>query len=558
MKKVFILLSVMVTIFCMNINNIFAKETKEYPYYIKSYNIDLNVNDDYTVNVTETIKVEFNKESRGFVKYIPSKGYYVDETGNKKKYSLTLENLTVNDKSKLSNKNDEYVINIYSDKAFDKEETFIIKYDLKYKSLERILFLNIIDTRWSSTIENAKFNIKLPKVVSEDEIFITRGNIYSTDTNNIIYEYEDNTIKGKLSSKLDPYEGIRFSSYVATNYFNKSTTASNYDFILIFIMFINVIFVYVLWYRNGKDYITLASSEYYPINDYNSLEFAYIKNECKNISDKEISSLIIYLANKGFIKIERDFNKITLIKRKNYNKTNEIERVFMRELFKNGNTFLIENGNKEYKGILKRIKKLINTKENKLIVMEEKSLYLKIVPMILGILNVIITLIVVGASMSILTFLLTVIVTSFGFYLLTISLLNKPSIKKQIMIVFGIALIVLVGSLTVYGILNSSAYLLFYYIIGMLFYSLIVMFVYLMPKRSKDGNILYSNVINFKKFILSLNEDMIKTLYKTDKNYFYNVFAYAYALDIEEDFIRKYEKIYKIELPKWYEDKTNN
>lgn len=558
MKKIFILLSVMVTIFCMNINNIFAKETKEYPYYIKSYNIDLNVNDDYTVNVTETIKVEFNKESRGFVKYIPSKGYYVDETGNKKKYSLTLENLTVNDKSKLSNKNEEYVINIYSDKAFDKEETFIIKYDLKYKSLERILFLNIIDTRWSSTIENAKFNIKLPKVVSEDEIFITRGNIYSTDTNNIIYEYEDNTIKGKLSSKLDPYEGIRFSSYVATNYFNKSSTASNYDFILIFIMFINVIFVYVLWYRNGKDYITLASSEYYPINDYNSLEFAYIKNECKSISDKEISSLVIYLANKGFIKIERDFNKITLIKRKNYNKTNEIERVFMRELFKNGNTFLIENGNKEYRSILKRIKKLINTKENKLIVMEEKSLYLKIVPMILGILNVIITLIVVGASMDILTFLLTVVVTSFGFYLLTIGLLTKPSIKKQIMIVFGITLIVLVGSLTVYGILNSSAYLLFYYIIGMLFYSLIVMFVYLMPKRSKDGNILYSNVINFKKFILSLNEDMIKTLYKTDKNYFYNVFAYAYALDIEEDFIKKYEKIYKIELPKWYEDKTNN
>ena len=82
-------------------------------------------------------------------------------------------------------------------------------------------------------------------------------------------------------------------------------TNNNFDLIALVEMFISVIFVitaYALWRKYGKDDIAVETVEFYPPDKLNSAELGFIY---KGYSDKkDIVSLLIYLANKGYLKIE--------------------------------------------------------------------------------------------------------------------------------------------------------------------------------------------------------------------------------------------------------------
>ena len=115
------------------------------------------------------------------------------------------------------------------------------------------------------------------------------------------------------------------------------------DIYSIMIMAISIMFVLItfyLWLKYGKEDNDMeVIEEFYPPKECNSLETGYIYK--RYIDKKDVVSLLIYLANKGYLKIEQTtdqgiFKKskgFRIIKIKEYEGNNEIEKIFLEELF---------------------------------------------------------------------------------------------------------------------------------------------------------------------------------------------------------------------------------
>ena len=79
------------------------------------------------------------------------------------------------------------------------------------------------------------------------------------------------------------------------------------DIYSIMIMAISIMFVLItfyLWLKYGKEDNDMeVIEEFYPPKECNSLETGYIYK--RYIDKKDVVSLLIYLANKGYLKIEQ-------------------------------------------------------------------------------------------------------------------------------------------------------------------------------------------------------------------------------------------------------------
>ncbi len=114
--------------------------------------------------------------------------------------------------------------------------------------------------------------------------------------------------------------------------------------VIIIIDIIFIVVTYFLWNKYGKDSM-LDSIDYesYPPNHLNSAEVGQIYRGYTE--DVDILSLVIYLANKGYLKIEKikeainlRFNRtpsrsFKISKLKDYDGTNKNEKTFFNELF---------------------------------------------------------------------------------------------------------------------------------------------------------------------------------------------------------------------------------
>ena len=110
-----------------------------------------------------------------------------------------------------------------------------------------------------------------------------------------------------------------------------------------FVLLLPIIFLVVtiyLWLRYCKSERIVETVEFYPPLEYNSAQIGtFYKGKAE---DKDVISLLIYLANKGYVRIKEFYdnklvtNKKTfiIIKEKEYDGDNYYEKKFMEGLFK--------------------------------------------------------------------------------------------------------------------------------------------------------------------------------------------------------------------------------
>lgn len=185
-------------------------------------------------------------------------------------------------------------------------------------------------------------------------------------------------------------------------------------------------------------------------------------------------------------------------------------------------------------------------------------MFVKIMPIIFGIINILITgyLVLYGRNLGLIIF--TLLFTSIGFGLLSYTATLDRDNKQVIFLTLSLLLIFISGFNTMFDIISNDSTLMFYYIFGVLTYSIIMLFIFIMPKRSIKGNLLYSRANNFKDFLEEPNELVLSALVKENKHYLYDVISYAYAFDSEGGLIDAYSRLNKkIKEPKWYEDVTD-
>lgn len=111
-----------------------------------------------------------------------------------------------------------------------------------------------------------------------------------------------------------------------------------FDKYLVITIFTSISFIsigYILWYKYGKDRENIETIQFYPPDGYNSAEINFIYNDGE-VNSKGVLSLLIYLANKGYIQIEEtnegetigEFHTFNIIKLKEYNGKNIYEKIF--------------------------------------------------------------------------------------------------------------------------------------------------------------------------------------------------------------------------------------
>ena len=317
---------------------------KALDYQINSYDVDIVVNKNNTFDITETIDAYFNTYKHGIIRKIPLRNRLerLDKTVTNNRVNIS--NVSVDSEFSKYKENGYYVIKIgSSSETLIGKQKYVIKYNynigkdpLKDKDE---LYFNIIGTEWDTTISNVTFKITMPESFDSNKLGFSSGR-YGNVSNNITYNIDGNVITGKYNGTLYSGEALTIRLELPEGYFVGAKNAL--DTLNYFMFLIPIIFLLIsllIWYIYGKDDKVIETVEFYPPEGLNSLDVGFLyKGQAIN---KDVTSLIVYLANQGYIKIS-EFGENTLLyptkrfkitKLKEYDGKNTIERIFFKGLF---------------------------------------------------------------------------------------------------------------------------------------------------------------------------------------------------------------------------------
>lgn len=378
-QKILIGIFVVIMYVVLLIPNQSLAETQNNEYTIQSYNINMVVNEDNTFDITENITAYFNVQKHGIYRKIPLKNSITRTDGTKSSNRAKITDISVNENYTTYNENGDKVIQIGDEnKVFTglKSYTIKYKYDIGKDPLKDAdeLYFNLIGSQWDTSISNVSFTITMPKSFDQSLLGFSSGGVGSTDSSNVIYSVNGNTIEGNTINTLNAGQALTVRLTLPEGYFVGAS--SNIDIFSIFVIVLCVVcvlIVYMLWLKYGKDDPVVETVEFYPPEGYNSAEVGFLYN---GSADTEgVISLLIYLANKGYLEIEETEEKMLftkskgfkITKLKEYDGNNESEKMFLEGLFKNTSTNSVTSLDlyNNFYITLNMIKSKLNSKENK-------------------------------------------------------------------------------------------------------------------------------------------------------------------------------------------------
>lgn len=590
-KYMVLLLSIFFSV--LSVKAINTENYSRYDYIITDYDINMVVNENNTFDITENITAYFNVPKHGIFRTIPLKNTVVRLDGTTSRNIARITNISVDNKYSTSRENGNYKIKIGDpSKTLTGNQQYKIKYTYNIgkdpvKEKDE-LYYNLIGTEWDTVINNITFSITMPKSFDASKLGFSNGLRGSTENSNINYTVNGNVIKGSLSGMLNPGEALTIRCEFEEGYFVNAGIKVNPIVYILPIVFL-LISIY-LWYKFGRDDQVVETVEFYPPEDFNSLEIGFLyKGKADN---KDVVSLLIYLANKGYIKISETEEKslfskskgFKITKLKEYDGNNINEQLFFKGLFtkKASLTSLFSKKHEtstddidEVTSIdlydnfyitMGRILSNINNKENKNKIFE-KSASSKNVFIVLMIIATycLITIppILAYGDPSILF--MALLFPGIGFTIMFSMLFGgtktiyvngratHSSIGTQL---FGLVWGGMFGGVPwafmVLPILLQEPIYLIIYIIGLgCVLGMIICLKYL-PKRTPYGNEMLGKLKGFKNFLETAEKSRLEALVMENPTYFYDILPYTYVLDVSDKWIKKFETIV-MQAPSWYD-----
>ena len=589
MKRILLLI---ITIISLIYPKSIHAENTSYGYYdleytIDKYDINIIVNENNTMDVTETITANFIEPKHGIYRLIPLRNTVTRLDGTTNKNRVQITNLSVNNKYSTSKEDGNLKIKIGSaNETLTGKQTYIIKYNYNIgkdpiKDKDEFYY-NIIGDKWDTTISNITFSIHMPKEFDTSKIGFSKGKRGSISNSNISYQTEGLNITGQYNDTLRINEALTIRCELPEGYFVGAGFYINIvEYIAYFIPILFLGIAAVLWYKFGRDDQVIETVEFYPPENLNSLEIGYIYKGY--VDGKDIISLLIYLANKGYIKIieinkkktdELDDDEFKIIKLKDYDGENINEQVFLKELFKKDSHSISstmdevtsEDIDDRFYEVENKILSNINSKENKIFEEKPSSKIKYIIAMIIitycgitiypiinyGNFNIISTLII--------TLLISMISIALVFIILSDKALNSISagfggskaLTLIMLIICGSVLIIPLWVIFYLPMLLQETIYLIGYIIGIVCILGMLIFIKYLPKRTHFGNKILGKIKGFKNFLETVEKDKLEKLVNKNPEYFYDILPYTYVLNISDKWIEKFESIL-LQQPSWYD-----
>lgn len=583
-------------------------EYSSYDYVIDSYDIKIIVNENNTFDVTETITAYFNKAKHGIIRSIPLKNDITRLDGSKSSNRVQITNVNVNTDYTTTKEDGNYNLKIGSaDKTLTGEQKYIIKYTYNIgkdpvKDYDE-LYYNIIGDKWDTAIGNVTFTITMPKEFDSSKLGFSSGATGSTDNSKIDYQVSEKTITGSYKGILDEEEALTIRCELPEGYFVGAGFKIGPSVYVMFIVpILGLLIAFILWWIFGRDDQVVETVEFYPPEGFNSLEVGFLyKGKADN---RDVTSLMVYLANKGYIKISEleekvlafKFKNFCITKLKEYDGNNVNEQLFLNGLFSRahirpldvfkkivtqtkdseGKTDYSESGSEmsdnfntvsvtsmdlydNFYITMNRILENMNDKLNKKKIFEGSTFWPSVLVGLLMVISLIIVVSIptidyggtgeVGSTL----FLCAFYALFFG---IGIFFPGMPILFRIVWLgftAFHSSMFFRTLPITK-AILNERIYLIGV-IVGLLCLIGMIVFLKLMPKRTKYGNEVLGKLRGFKNFLETAEKEKLEAMVMENPTYFFDILPFTYVLGVSDKWIKKFESI-ALQAPSWYD--SNN
>ena len=502
------------------------KENINRDYYIEELNNIVKISKDRNVYYDESIKMIFSKDKNYYYRNIPRYHIYViDNTNSNNNYKLSLEKGL--DILKLGNSNNK----------FKKEDLIKINYSYNYgidysKEYDEVI-VPIINN-YDSLIKNANVIIDVPSINDIKGIEFYKNN----KKINTKHKIENNKFVVSYNN-LDQGDIIKTRLIFNNGYF--IDTKGIIDIILrlgivLPIIFLLVMLIIVFIVTSGKR--KARKFNITKLREYSSLEVGYLYNDY--LDDKDIMSLIINLANDGYLQIEKRKDEFLLIRDNDYKGDNEVYKELLDGIF--NNRYIVKETDLYNKDVsfIKNIKKQINDKYkvrfyNNLFNRYSIVLIINYICLLLVTYRVLVTYdkdyLNIGLVVSSIIYLILVIISNSN-----LKIIEKTIAYLSLLVIYTF----LLYSIIIPGLKISILYI-SVYVIGIISVIINIVLYKLIHKRKRKYNKLLANINRFRDNILRKK--------KIDNGMFMYLLPYTYSIDIYDEYTDLFDNIDK---PTWY------
>ncbi|WP_423363833.1 DUF2207 domain-containing protein [Mycoplasma sp. P36-A1] len=535
--------------------------------YIDNFDISVKVHEDGVYTVTNKVEYTFDSLSHGMYATIPQR-YEMNFGGETKEYYFPITNIQVKDYPFETESGDNVAIRIGDpDTYVSGTVLYEYSYDVRTRDLglggTNMFYFNLIGNGWSVPINNVDFKVEMPKAFNTKPLFYgVTEEAKSGKAEDVNYELNDEktTITGFYDKTIDPGNALTVLIDLENGYFiypDYTTTQIGLGGLVVLIVAI----LGVLFRIYGKDDKIIPVVNFYPPEGMSSLLIGYAADNA--VQSKDITSLFIYWASKGYLKIEeKKDKKFNFIKVKDIDKSEtQVEQSLFNALFIEEDTVSTDKMPEAYFNA----KILVEHDLGKTYFIEDKQLRHTKATSIQ---------IFAGLILAISIALFAAINTNNYYYDIFISMIIGAITFVMVLVLNGAYLVAFKNRevknastnnrnmiiVVILFIIISVIFLLFMSSIQVsLMYSLIVIaalvvglgFVAFMDKRTDYATKLLGNIYGLREFIVQAQKDKLEMLVEKDPTYFYNILPYAYVLNVSDKWIKNFENINMVQ-PDWY------
>ncbi|MFA5986362.1 MAG: DUF2207 domain-containing protein [Parcubacteria group bacterium] len=478
---------------------------------IKTYDVDMTINADATVDVAETIQYDYGTTQRhGIYRDVPVK--YTNATNDNR--TITLDHITVADQYGVpytfvtARDGDNLQIKIgNADKFVTGMNTYVITYTvtgaINYFDDHDELYWNATGDRWSALMKAVQVTVHAPQISKTACFAGPYGSTVACDdmiTNNdrTVTFAQENLVSG---SGVTTVIGMPAGTVYKPTLQQKIVKYLMDNWIFGLPVFVLIV-MWRLWYTKGRDPEGKGTIvPYYEAPEgLTAAEVGMIAEDA--VAPKSVSAAIIQLAVNGHLTIKK-IDKKGVFSSEDYEFTqtgkssadvSEQDKLLFDAIFGGAQTRRMSDLKEKFYKDLVAIKKSIE-----------------------------------GAIMQ------------KGYYT------GTPSIVRATYVTIGIFLIV--GSF-IAGSMAGLAYGIATFLSSVI----ILSFGIVMPQRTKNGAIVREQVLGLKLYMETAEKDRINFHNAPEKNLerFEKLLPYAMVLGVEEAWAKQFEDIYKTK-PQWYE-----
>lgn len=486
---------------------------------IRNYRINVVVNKNASLDITEDLEVYFSASRHGIIRSIQFQ-YPLEQlpAGIEKAqrqmeangYShILVENIKVPGHQFTVNKAGDFEnIKIGSaNRLVNGDQHYIIKYRLlnviNFFKDHSEFYYNLVGTQWNTNVDSVYFKIILPEPLNEiPYFFVYTGSLGSKENNGYSKWIGRKIFEGHTTKTLKPYEGVTVGISFPKDFLIQQDYSFRGTWWLLMPLFV-FFGMRLIWKKWGKDEPVTIQAEYYPPENISPAISGYIIDD--KLDRRDLTALIPYWGANGYLQVnELEKNSfLGMIKSKDYEfvKLHELpetayqfEKTLFKGIFKTGDHVKLNDLKNVLYITMNQAKSELETEIN------QDDFYVKF-----------------SRGLGCLFPFIGILCSVIGILTLI------DNWQQELWL----------GS----GLIASGIVL--------------ISFGVFMSKKTKKGTLLYQKLLGFKEFIKSVEKERLAEFLKEDENYFDKVLPYAIVFDMADKWKDKLKGL-EVPPPKWF------